>query len=75
MALLSSSLFYLLLSYQGEYLQIDLGVVRQIKHLALQGRPESLDFVKTFYIRYGNNGFGFINYGSNATAKYKVMYW
>ncbi|XP_074624200.1 uncharacterized protein LOC141882148 isoform X4 [Acropora palmata] len=57
----------------GEYLQIDLGVVRQIKHLALQGRPESLDFVKTFYLRYGNNGFGFINYGSNATAKYKTL--
>ena len=72
---LSSLSLHFLFPYQGEYVQIDLGVVRQIQHLALQGRPESLDFVKTFYIRYGNNGFSFINYGSNATAKYKVIYW
>ena len=71
---MSSLSLYLLLPYQGEYLQIDLGVVRQIQHLALQGRPESLDFVKTFYLRYGNNGLDFINFGSNATAKYKVIY-
>ncbi|XP_044179085.1 uncharacterized protein LOC114946811 isoform X1 [Acropora millepora] len=57
----------------GEYIQIDLGVVRQIQHLALQGRPESSDFVKTLYLRYGNNGLDFNNYGENATVKYKTL--
>ncbi|XP_015776212.1 PREDICTED: uncharacterized protein LOC107354273 [Acropora digitifera] len=57
----------------GEYVQIDLGVVRQIQHLALQGRPESSDFVKTLYLRYGNNGLDFNNYGENATVKYKTL--
>ena len=74
MTLLSSLSLYFLLPYQGEYLQIDLGVVRQIQHLALQGRPESSDFVKAFYLRYGNNGLDFNNYGENATVKYKVIY-
>ena len=74
MKFLSSLLSYLLFPYQGEYLQIDLGVVRQIQHLALQGRPESSDFVKTFYLRYGNNGRDFNNYGENPpTVKYKVI--
>lgn len=58
--------------WQGEYLQIDLGVVRQVRHIALQGRPGSSDYVKTFYLRYGDNGLDFINYGENATVKYKV---
>lgn len=58
--------------WQGEYLQIDLGVVRQVRHIALQGRPGSSDYVKTFYLRYGDNGLDFNNYGENATVKYKV---
>lgn len=58
--------------WQGEYLQIDLGVVRQVKHIALQGRPGSSDYVKTFYLKYGNNGLDFNSYGENATVKYKV---
>lgn len=58
--------------WQGEYLQIDLGVVRQVRHIALQGRPGSSDYVKTFYLRYGDNGQDFNNYGENATVKYKV---
>lgn len=58
--------------WQGEYLQIDLGVVRQVRHIALQGRPGSSDYVKTFYLRYGDNGLDFSNYGENATVKYKV---
>ena len=58
--------------WQGEYLQIDLGVVRQVKHLALQGRPGSSDYVKTFYLKYGDNGLDFNSYGENATVKYKV---
>lgn len=60
------------LMWQGEYLQVDLGVVRQIKHIALQGRPGSSDYVKTFYLKYGNNGLDFNSYGENATVKYKV---
>lgn len=71
---LSSLSLHFLFPYQGEYVQIDLGVVRQIQHLALQGRPESSDFVKTLYLRYGNNGLDFNNYGENATVKYKVIY-
>ena len=59
--------------YQGEYLQVDLGVVRQITHIALQGRPQSSEFVKTFYLKYGNNGLDFNSYGQNATVKYKVL--
>lgn len=58
--------------WQGEYLQIDLGVVRQVRHIVLQGRPGSSDYVKTFYLRYGDNGLDFNNYGENATVKYKV---
>lgn len=58
--------------WQGEYLQIDLGVVRQVRHIALQGRPGSSDYVRTFYLRYGDNGLDFNNYGENATVKYKV---
>lgn len=58
--------------WQGEYLQIDLGVVRQVRHIALQGRPGSSDYVKTFYLRYGDNGLDFNNYGENATVEYKV---
>ncbi|PFX30431.1 Macrophage mannose receptor 1 [Stylophora pistillata] len=58
---------------QGEYIQIDLGVVRQVKHIALQGRPGSSDYVKTFYLRYGDNGLDFNNYGENATVKYKTL--
>lgn len=58
--------------WQGEYLQIDLGVVRQVRHIALQGRPGSSDYVRTFYLRYGDNGLDFSNYGENATVKYKV---
>ncbi|CAH3127383.1 unnamed protein product [Pocillopora meandrina] len=57
----------------GEYLHIDLGVVRQVRHIALQGRPGSSDYVKTFYLRYGNNGLDFNNYGENATVKYKTL--
>ena len=63
---------YRFVMWQGEYLQIDLGVVRQVRHIALQGRPGSSDYVKTFYLRYGNNGLDFNNYGENATVKYKV---
>ena len=58
--------------WQGEYLQIDLGVVRQVRHIALQGRPGYSDYVKMFYLRYGDNGLDFNNYGENATVKYKV---
>lgn len=61
-----------LIIWQGEYLQIDLGVVRQVQHIALQGRPHSTDFVKTFYLKYGNNGLDFNSFGENATVKYKV---
>jgi len=57
----------------GEYLQIDLGVVRQVKHIALQGRTGSSEFVRTFYLKYGNNGLDFNTYGENATVKYKVL--
>ena len=46
--------------------------MRQVKHVALQGRPQSTDFVKTFYLKYGNNGLDFNNFGENATVKYKV---
>lgn len=72
--LLYLSLSYLshLIIWQGEYLQIDLGVVRQVQHIALQGRPHSTDFVKTFYLKYGNNGLDFNSFGENATVQYKV---
>ena len=72
LTLLVTLSLFVLFTQQGEYLQIDLGVVRQVQHIALQGRPESSDFVKTFYLRYGNNGLDFNNYGANATVKYKV---
>ena len=68
----SVHLLFCLCAWQGEYIQIDLGVVRQVKHIALQGRPGSSDYVKTFYLRYGDNGLDFNNYGENATVKYKV---
>ena len=70
--LLSLSYLSHLIIWQGEYLQIDLGVVRQVQHIALQGRPRSTDFVKTFYLKYGNNGLDFNSFGENATVKYKV---
>ena len=47
--------------------------MRQITHIALQGRPQSSEFVKTFYLKYGNNGLDFNSYGQNATVKYKVL--
>lgn len=46
--------------------------MRQVKHVALLGRPQSADFVKTFYLKYGNNGLDFNSFGENATVKYKV---
>ena len=70
--ILLSYLYSMTIAIQGEYLQIDLGVVRQVKHIALQGRPGSSEFVRTFYLKFGNNGRDFNSYGENATVKYKV---
>ena len=46
--------------------------MRQIQHIALQGRPGSIDYVKTFYLKYGDDGQDFNSYGQNATVPYKV---
>ncbi|XP_048579859.1 uncharacterized protein LOC5521691 isoform X2 [Nematostella vectensis] len=57
----------------GEYLQVDLGLRRQVTHIAIQGRPKSTDFVKSFYLKYGNDGSTFNYYGANATENYLVL--
>ncbi|XP_048579857.1 uncharacterized protein LOC5521688 isoform X1 [Nematostella vectensis] len=56
-----------------QYLQIDLGVVRLVKHIALQGRPKSNDFVRTFYLRFSNDGLNYIPYGANASMSYRTL--
>lgn len=46
----------------GQQLIIDLGSVRNISHIALQGRPHSVEYVTEFSISYGYNGLDYADF-------------
>lgn len=43
-------------------LTIDLGSIRNITGISIQGRPHSTEFVTEYIISYGYNGLDFIDY-------------
>jgi hypothetical protein len=47
---------------RGEWVQVDLGTQARVTKVAIQGRYDANQYVKTFTMSYGNNGLRFYQY-------------
>ncbi|PSN48824.1 Neurexin-4 [Blattella germanica] len=57
-----------------QYLIVDLGIVRNVTHIATQGRPHSSEYVMEYTISYGTNGLDYAVYKEpGGNAKYLIV--
>ena len=53
----------------GEWLQVDLGQMSVVKGIAMQGRREANQYVKSYTLGYGTNGLQFKSYVAYGKVK------
>ena len=52
-----------------QWLQVDFGALTRVTRIATQGRQNSVQWVKTYYLSYSKNGYRFIPYKENGRTK------
>lgn len=56
-------------SDRRQWLQVDFGAIAKVSRVATQGRQNSAQWVKSYYLSYSRNGYRFITYKENGRAK------
>ena len=57
-----------------QWLQIDFGALTRVTRVATQGRQNSAQWVKSYYISYSRNGYKFIPYREGRRTKVKILF-
>lgn len=52
-----------------QWLQVDFGALARVSRVATQGRQNSVQWVKTYYLSYSRNGYKFIPYRQKGRTK------
>ena len=56
-------------SDKRQWLQIDFGALTKVLQCATQGRQNSVQWVKSYYLTYSRNGYNFVPYKENGRTK------
>ncbi|XP_068726466.1 uncharacterized protein [Montipora capricornis] len=56
-------------SDKRQWLQIDFGALTKVSQCATQGRQNSVQWVKSYYLTYSRNGYNFVPYKENGRTK------
>lgn len=56
-------------SDKRQWLQVDFGAIAKVSRVATQGRQNTAQWVKSYYLSYSRNGYRFITYKENGRAK------
>ena len=54
---------------------MDFGAIAKVSRVATQGRQNSAQWVKSYYLSYSRNGYRFITYKENGRAKVSKEQW
>ena len=52
-----------------QWLQIDFGALTRVTRIATQGKQNSAQWVKSYYLKYSKNGYSFLPYKENGRTK------
>ena len=62
-------------SDRRQWLQVDFGAIAKVSRVATQGRQNSAQWVKSYYLSYSRNGYRFTTYKENGRAKVSKEQW